>query len=50
MDWPPFNRRLWHRNYHDRIVRNDAELDRIRAYIANNPANWPTDEENPKPN
>lgn len=48
MDWPPFNRRLWQRNYHDRIVCNDTELDRIRLYIANNPANWLTDDENPE--
>jgi hypothetical protein len=36
----------WQINYHDHIVRNDADLERIREYIINNPANWETDEEN----
>jgi len=30
--WPPYNRRLWHRNYYDHIVRDDRDLDRIRLY------------------
>jgi REP element-mobilizing transposase RayT len=38
--WPPYDGRLWHRDYHDRIVRNDVELDHIRDYIAANPARW----------
>ncbi|MFA5104424.1 MAG: transposase [Candidatus Margulisiibacteriota bacterium] len=29
----------WQRNYFDRIIRNDSELDRIRQYIADNPKN-----------
>ena len=36
--WPAFDRRLWQRNYHEHIIRNDAELARIRRYIVNNPA------------
>jgi REP element-mobilizing transposase RayT len=31
---------VWQRNYYERIVRDDAELQRVRAYIANNPARW----------
>jgi len=38
--WPPYDGQLWHRDYHDRIVRNDAELAAIRAYIAGNPGRW----------
>jgi putative transposase len=38
---------IWQRNYHERIVRAEAELDRIRQYIAENPFNWGTDPENP---
>lgn len=38
---------FWQRNYYEHIIRNDAALDRIRQYIANNPANWAEDEENP---
>jgi putative transposase len=38
---------LWQRNYYDHIIRNDADLHRIRTYIANNPLQWEIDEENP---
>ena len=38
--------RIWQRNYHDRIIRNDRELNAIRSYIENNPRNWAEDEEN----
>jgi len=36
---------FWHRNYFDRVIRDDAELDRIRYYIEQNPANWHRDPE-----
>jgi putative transposase len=42
-EWPPYVGRLWHSGYHDHIVRTERELDRIRAYIAANPANWNED-------
>jgi len=35
---------VWQRNYYEHIIRNEDELDRIREYIKNNPANWHTDE------
>ena len=38
---------VWQRNYYERVVRNDDELDRIRQYIADNPAQWAMDRENP---
>jgi REP element-mobilizing transposase RayT len=41
--WPRFEEHVWQRNYYDHIVRNDADLDRIRLYIEHNPANWVTD-------
>jgi len=37
----------WQSKYHDRIIRNEDELDRIRLYMRNNPLNWQNDEENP---
>jgi putative transposase len=46
--WLPFRRRLWQRNYHEHIIRNDGALNRIRQYIAENPANWASDPENPQ--
>jgi REP element-mobilizing transposase RayT len=41
--WAPFERRLWQRNYYEHIIRDDADLARIRAYIANNPQQWQAD-------
>jgi REP element-mobilizing transposase RayT len=38
---------LWQRNYFDRIIRDEDELDHIRKYIWNNPHQWEEDEENP---
>jgi len=32
---------LWQRNYYEHIVRDAADLNRIRAYIERNPARWP---------
>ena len=39
---------VWQRNYYERIVRNERELQRIREYIAANPARWTLDRENPQ--
>ena len=33
----------WQSRFHDHIIRTDAELDRIREYILNNPSNWNID-------
>lgn len=38
--WPPYRGKLWQTSYHDRIIRNDRELDACRAYIESNPARW----------
>jgi putative transposase len=37
----------WQRNYHEHIIRNEEDLDRIREYVAFNPADWSEDSENP---
>ena len=37
---------LWQRNYWEHIIRDDVEMDSIRSYIANNPADWATDDLN----
>ncbi len=31
---------VWQARYHDHIIRNSAEYQRISDYIENNPANW----------
>jgi putative transposase len=38
---------VWQRNYHEHIIRNDAELARIQRYIQENPQQWSLDRENP---
>jgi len=38
---------LWQRNYYEHIVRDEASLNRVRQYIADNPAQWEFDRENP---
>lgn len=45
--WDGFRGRVWQRNYYEHVIRNDASLQRIRAYIAANPENWADDHENP---
>ena len=35
---------LWQRDYFERVVRSEDELNRIRQYIADNPACWEEDD------
>jgi putative transposase len=37
---------VWQKNYYDRIIRNELELDFVRQYIINNPQNWGADTNN----
>jgi len=47
-DWKRFDRKLWQKNYYDRIIRNEKELDKIRKYILENPLKWELDKNNPE--
>ena len=38
---------VWQRNYYEHVIRYEAVLDVIRRYIAENPARWAEDPENP---
>jgi len=38
---------VWQRNYYERVLRNDDELNRARFYIQENPARWVDDDYNP---
>ena len=40
-------KKVWQRNYYDRIIRDEAELGRAREYIDANVLMWAQDEENP---
>lgn len=39
---------VWQPRFHDRIVRDERELDAVRRYIENNPANWVNDRCHPQ--
>jgi REP element-mobilizing transposase RayT len=38
---------VWQRNYFERVIRNERELDAARQYIIDNPRTWSEDAENP---
>lgn len=38
--WPRFHKKLWHRNYYERIIWDKNAFDRISYYIRMNPSNW----------
>ena len=43
-----FDEPVWQRNYHERVIRNERELQAIRQYIIDNPRQWALDKENPR--
>ena len=49
LDIPKHNRNnhFFQPNYHDHIIRNINEYQRIKNYIKNNPSNWTDDKFNP---
>jgi REP element-mobilizing transposase RayT len=42
-NWIHFNKKLWQRNYHEHIIRNEIEYAKIARYIKNNPILWEKD-------
>lgn len=43
LGWPPFERQLWQRSFHDRIVRSSEEQATLLRYIERNPSLWGED-------
>ena len=39
-------KKIWQRGFHDHVVRNRNECERIKRYILHNPARWEFDREN----
>jgi len=37
---------VWQRSFHDHVIRDEPELDRVRRCIMENPARWDVDREN----
>jgi REP element-mobilizing transposase RayT len=44
LKWPPFDRRLWQRNYYEHIIRNEFSYNDIAKYIMSNPIRWNEDQ------
>lgn len=40
---PPFDKRIWQRNYFENIIRNEKAYLKILEYIKNNPLKWDED-------
>jgi len=38
---------VWQRNYYERIIRDEKELNDTRRYIIENPFHWDSDENHP---
>lgn len=43
LGWPPFDRKLWQRNYYEHIIRNPLSYNDIANYINTNPIRWQYD-------
>jgi len=42
--YPPFNKRIWQRNYYERVIRDEDEYLQTWQYIDENPARWTQDQ------
>ena len=42
--YPPFNRRIWQRNYYEHIMRDKDDYEKRWRYIEENPIKWQEDE------
>lgn len=39
---------VWQRGFYDHVIRDEADLDRVRRCLEENPLRWLGDEENPR--
>jgi len=42
--YPPFNKRIWQRNYYEHIICDEIDYEQKRHYINQNPMKWVEDE------
>ena len=42
-DYSSFDKKVWQKSYHDHIIRDEAEYQKIREYIDTNPLKWQDD-------
>ena len=43
LGWQRFDKKLWHRNYWEHIIRTQQSYQNISGYIMDNPARWKND-------
>ncbi|MCP5050334.1 MAG: hypothetical protein GY940_24425, partial [bacterium] len=43
-NWPPFDKKLWQRNYYEHIIRDEESYDYLSEYIQTNPQRWKDDQ------
>ena len=43
LDWQPFDKKMWQRDYYEHIIRDQKAYENISNYIINNPRNWQED-------
>ena len=41
--YPPFNKKIWQKSFHDRVIRNYEEYQEIQQYIDENHLKWKED-------
>lgn len=46
--WKRPDASLWQEDYFEHMIRDEAELLRIRDYVLSNPARWKLDRQNPE--
>ena len=44
--WEPFEIKFWQRSFFEHVIRSEKSLNKIRAYIRDNPLNWELDKDN----
>lgn len=42
-EYPPFDKKIWQKSFHDHIIRNEEEYQKIWNYIDANPLKWQED-------
>jgi len=42
-NYPPFDKKIWQKSYHEHIIRNEQDYQKIWDYIDTNPLKWQDD-------
>jgi len=45
--WLTPGRTIWQRDFYERVIRHERELDAVRRYVVDNPLKWGLDPDNP---